>query len=50
MRLTLLAPLAVAACAPGIDAIPWLPSGEAFRRARDPATARWVLIYRAPSD
>ncbi|MHC4549471.1 MAG: hypothetical protein ACYTEZ_11920 [Planctomycetota bacterium] len=45
--LGILSLLAVAATAGNrIDEIKWLSSKEAFRKAKDPKTARWVLIYK----
>ena len=29
-----------------IDEIPWMTSKAAFEKARDPQTARWVLVYK----
>ena len=38
--------LLLAALGDRIDEIKWMPGKEAFDKARDPNTARWVLIYK----
>ena len=46
-RIALVGLLAVAATAGDrIDEIEWLSSKDAFRKAKDPKTSRWVLIYK----
>jgi hypothetical protein len=36
----------LAATGDRIDEIKWIPSTQAFQKAKDEKTARWVLIYK----
>jgi hypothetical protein len=37
---------AVSGAGEKIDEIKWMSSKDAFKKAKDPKTSRWVLIYK----
>ena len=39
-------PAALVAAGDRIDEIKWLSAKEAFRKAKDKKTKRWVLVYK----
>jgi len=46
MKTAALAAILLAATGDRIDEIKWMSSKEAFEKARDEKTARWVLVYK----
>lgn len=37
---------ATAGAGKNIDEIKWMSSKDAFKKAKDPKTSRWVLVYK----